>query len=287
MNGFVAALRAEIYVALRSNSTRLLVLLPALIVVVRAVVIKLSETGQEARDALLGQDSFTDTAGTGSNAWGHLVDSFSIGLTLLSLILVAYAAFSFANDRDTGSLRHVLIRRASRPALVLVKLATVYLLALCALLMMAISIGIITALLWQFGPVVEDGYELIGSAEIRSEVALGLRLALLPIPTALAFGVLVSVCAQSATQAVTSALGVTLALDIFKGVLGERAHYLYASFQPSLIDESYLKDVSRLVRGYSDVMIDARMLQLNEWIPLPQALLFVVLALLIVRSRKL
>ncbi|MDP1932188.1 MAG: ABC transporter permease subunit [Gammaproteobacteria bacterium] len=287
MNGFVAALKAEIYVALRSNSTRLLVLLPALIVAVRALVIKLSETGQDARNALLGQNSFTDAAGTGTNAWGHFVDSFSIGLTLLSLILVAYAAFSFANDRDTGSLRHVLIRRTSRPALVLAKLATVHLLALCALLLMALSIGIITALLWEFGPVVEDGYELIGSAEIRTEVALGLRLALIPIPAALAFGVLVSVCAQSATQAVTSALGVTLALDIFKGVLGERANYLYATFQPSLIDQSYLKDVSRLVRGYSDVMIDSRMLQLNEWIPLPQMLLFVVLALIIVGVRKL
>jgi hypothetical protein len=95
-------------------------------------------------------------------------------------------------------------------------------------------------LLWDFGPVVEDGYELIGSDEIRSEVWLGLRLALIPLPTALAFGVLVSVLAQSATQAVTAALGVTLALDVFKGVLGDAAHYLYASFQPSLIDQSYL-----------------------------------------------
>jgi len=283
VNGFVAALKAELYVTLRSTSARLVLFLPAIIVTVRAIVVKLSETGQEARDALLGQGATT----TSNNAWGPLVDSFSTGLTLLSLSLVAYAAWTFANDRDTGALRHVLIRRVSRMGLVLAKLLTVFLLALATLGLMSAAIGIITAMLWDFGPVVEDGYELISSAEIRTEVALGLRLAIIPLPAALAFGLLVSVLAQSATQAVTSALGITLAMDIFKGVLGERAYYLYASFQPSLIDQSYLQDVSRLVRGYSDVMIDNRVLQLNEWVPFPEALMFIVLALLIVRRKTL
>jgi hypothetical protein len=70
-------------------------------------------------------------------------------------------------------------------------------------------------------------------------------------------------------------------------VLGDAAHYLYASFQPSLIDQSYLQDVGRLVRGYSDVMIDPQVLSLNEWVPLPQLALFVVIALLVVRRKAL
>lgn len=284
MNGFIAALKAELYVTLRSTSARLVFILPALIVIVRAIVVKLSESGQQARDALLGQG---DLASSSNNAWGPLVDSFSTGLTLLSLSLVAYAAWTFANDRDTGALRHVLIRRVSRMGLVMAKLLTVFLLALATLGLMSAAIGIITAMLWDFGPVVEDGYELISNEEIRTEVALGLRLAIIPLPAALAFGLLVSVLAQSATQAVTSALGITLAMDIFKGVLGQSADYLYASFQPSLIDQSYLQDVSRLVRGYSDVMIDSRVLQLNEWVPIPEALAFVVLALVIVRRKTL
>lgn len=284
MNGFLAALKAELFVALRSNSARLLVVLPAFIVIARACVVKLTETGQQAREALLGG---AESAGPTANAWGHFVDSFATGLTLMSLSLVAYGAWSFANDRDTGALRHVLIRRVSRPGLVLTKLLTVHLLALAALVLLSIGTVAITALLWDFGPVVEDGYELIGSDEIRTEVWLGLRLALIPLPAALAFGVLVSVLAHSATQAVTAALGVTLALDVFKGVLGDAAHYLYASFQPSLIDQSYLQDVGRLVRGYSDVMIDAQVLSLNEWVPLPQLALFVVIALLVVRRKAL
>ncbi len=283
MNGFLAALKAELYVALRSTSARVLVALPTLFIIVRSLAVKVGETGQIARDALLGDGELAQ----GSNAWGPFVDSFSTGLTLLSLSLVAYAAWTFANDRDTGALRHPLIRRVSRHGLVLAKLLTVFLLALAALLLLSVSIGIITAVLWDFGPVVEDGYELISENEIRTEVLLGLRLALVPLPAALAFGVLISVLAHSATQAVTSALGMTLALDVFKSVLGEKAYYLYASFQPSLIDQSYLQDVSRLVRGYSDVMIDTRMLQLNEWVPWPQLLLFVVLALFFVRRKPL
>jgi len=283
MTGLVTALKAELYVARRSNAARLLVLMPALVVMLRAIIVRLSETGQQARDALIGQGGPV----TADNAWGHLVDSFSVGLTMLGLMLVAYTAWSFASERDSGALRHLLIRSASRGGVVLAKLAAAHLLALCALLVMTLGIIAVTTLLWDFGPVVEDGYELIGSAEIRSEVALGLKLALLPIPAALAFSMLVAVCSQSATQAVTGALGLTLALDIFKNLLGDAAYYLYATFQPSLLDQSYLQDVSRLVRGYSDVMIDNRALALNLWIPWPQMLLFVVLALLIVRKRKL
>ena len=260
MNGLGVALRADLYVAARSNAARMLVLLPALIVMARAIIVKLSESGQQARDALMGQDSAIS-----ANAWGHLVDSFSMGLTLLGLMLAAYSAWSFASERDSGALRHVLIRSASRGGVVLAKLLCSHLLALCALALMALSIVLMTALLWDFGPVVEDGYELIGSAEIRHEVALGLSLALIPFPATLAFGILVAVCAQSATQAVTAALGTMLALDIFKGVFGDAAYYLYLTFQPSLLDQSYLQDVSRLVRGYSDVMIDNRALQLNLW----------------------
>ena len=140
--------------------------------------------------------------------------------------------------------------------------------------------------LWDFGPVVEDGFELIGEEEIASEIKLGLELALLPLPAAIAFGVLVSVVANSATQAVVSALGLSLVLDVFKGMLGEYAYYLYATFQPSLLDQSYLQDVGRLVRGYSDVLVDERFLELNQWVPLPALLILVVASLFVVQKRK-
>lgn len=286
MDGFIAALKAEFYVSLRSFGSKLVVLAPAVLVFAQFLLLKINAAGQQARDNLLGSGSNFDAIAA-NNAYGYFVDGMSTGLTLLGLLLVAYSAYSFAYDRDTGAVRHLLIRRVSRRALVLAKLLHIHLLALLALLILGFVTAATSDWFWQFGPVVEDGFELISEAEIVREIFLGLGLALTPLPAAIAFGVLVSVSTVSTTQAVTSALGITLALDIFKSVLGDMAYYLYATFQPSLLDQSYLQDVSRLVRGYSDVLINDRVLQLNLWVPWPEMIVFVMLALIIVQRRKL
>jgi len=86
MNALLATLRAELYVARRSTTAWLLVLLPAFAVVLRACIVKLAESGQAARDALLGGG---DEPVLASNAWGPFVEGFATGLSLLSLSLVA------------------------------------------------------------------------------------------------------------------------------------------------------------------------------------------------------
>ena len=84
-----------------------------------------------------------------------------------------------------------------------------------------------------------------------------------------------------------TALGATLAVDIFKPSLGAYADYLYARFLPSIVDTSYLSEVSRLVRGYSDVLVDDRILQMNLLIPIPTAIIFLCINLLIIKQKKL
>jgi ABC-type transport system involved in multi-copper enzyme maturation permease subunit len=264
-----------------------------LVAAVQLVLVRSLAASNEARAALMGTQTTDDFGGggfgnvEGADAWGALVDALGTGLTLISLILVAYAAWSFASDRDQGVLRHLLIRRVSRPALVLSKLIQAHLLALVSIVLMLLVTFGSAALLWDFGPVIEDGYELIGTADIHAELRLGLSLALIPLPAAIAVGVLVSVLSNSTTQALSMALGLTLGLDLLKSVLGGAADYLYASYLVSLLDESYLDDVARLVRGYSDVMIDPAVLQLNQWVPWPQMVLFIILALVLVRRKKL
>lgn len=287
MNGFLTALRAEMYVALRSNSTRLVVILPGIISALQLLLMGFRSATEEARGALTG-GGFGQAANIeGADAWGSLVDAMSTGLTVIGLTLVAYAAWTFAGDKDTGVLRHLLIRRVSRRALVMAKLAQIHILGLASVIFMLTITALAAMWLWDFGPVVEDGYELIGTDEIREEILIGLRLALIPLPAAIAMGLMISVLAQNSTQAITAALGITLALDIFKGVMGNISGYLYVNYQSSLLDESYLSDVSRLVRGFSDVLIDPSVLQLNQWVPWPQMLLFVMVALLVVQWKKL
>ncbi|MDP2283133.1 MAG: ABC transporter permease subunit [Pseudohongiella sp.] len=296
MQGLLTAIKAEIFVFAHSRAIQLLCVIPALITAAQLVLVRSLAASSDARAALMGSDSASGGFGggfgsagniEGADAWGALVDALGTGLTLISLIVIAYAAWSFASDRDLGVVRHLLIRRVSRPALVISKLIQAHLLALVSItLMLLVTFGS-AALLWDFGPVVEDGYELIGTEEIRAELRLGLSLALIPVPAAIAVGVLISVLCNSTTQALSVALGLTLGLDLFKSVLGSAADYLYASYLVSLLDESYLDDVARLVRGYSDVMIDPAVLQLNQWVPWPQMVLFVVVALVLVRHKKL
>ncbi len=111
MDGFVTAMRAELFIATRSTGNRLIVALPALIVATQLFIVKLTESGQGARDALLGTATFDDAVAI--NAYGHFVDGLSTGLILPALILVAWSAYSFSNDRDTGAVRHLIIRRGS------------------------------------------------------------------------------------------------------------------------------------------------------------------------------
>ena len=283
-NGLETAIKVEFFVSLRTFGSKLIILAPALVVVMQYLIIKLQETSAQARDSLLGENSFDDAVA--ENAYGYFVDGLSTGLTMLGLLLVAQAAYSFSYERDVGAVRHLLIRRISRPSLIIAKLFHIHVLALLSLLLLMAVSYICSGWLWEFGPIVEDGFELISEAEIREEIVLGLQLAIVPIPPAIAFGLLISVSAHSTTQAITTALGITLAIDIFKSTLGDFSHYLYATFQPSLLDQSYLQDVSRIVRGFSDVLVDERVLQLNRWVPWPALIIFLCLALVIVQRRK-
>ena len=284
MNGFAIALKSELFIARHTFSSKLIVLAPAVLAVLQTLLEWITEAGAATRNNLLSNPTFNDIVNL--NAYGHFVDGMKTGLTVLGLILVAQAAYSFSYDRDTGMIRHILIRRASKPALIFAKLIQIYLIGFIAILLLIITTYVTSSLLWEFGAIVEDGFELISEEEILAEISTGLRLAIIPLPAAIAFGLLVSVIAQSATQAITTALGITLAIDIFKSMLGDYADYVYARFQPSLIDASYLQDVSRIVRGYSDVMINESVLQLNLWMPIPTLIIFVGLTMIFIHKKS-
>ena len=284
MNGFAIALKSELFIARHTFSSKLIVLAPAVLAALQTLLEWITEAGAATRNNLLSNPTFDDIVNL--NAYGHFVDGMKTGLTVLGLILVAQAAYSFSYDRDTGMIRHILIRRASKPALIFAKLLQINLIGLISILLLIITTYVTSSLLWEFGAIVEDGFELISEEEILAEISTGLRLAIIPLPAAIAFGLLVSVIAQSATQAITTALGITLAIDIFKSMLGDYADYVYARFQPSLIDASYLQDVSRIVRGYSDVMINESVLQLNLWMPIPTLIIFVGLTMIFIHKKS-
>lgn len=280
LNGLLTAFKSECYVLLRSRTPWLLLVLPAVASVLKMGGIKLKNVGSQVLDGV----SDTEAAVTG---YGYLVDGLLIGFTVTNLLLLGYAAYSFASDRERGITRHSVVRSISRSELIIAKYVSLCLLALFSVIVTLLSTWPAANLFWDLGPLIEDGYQIIGVHEIHREIILGLKLALLPLPACLAFGLLFSVCARSAIQAVSLAIGAGLVLDIFKSMLGDFQHFIFSSFQPSLIDHSYLNDVQRIVSGYSDVLIDNRIHHLNLLVPIPEALFFLFISLIVIHRRNL
>ncbi len=285
MSGFIAALRSEFFVAKHTFASKLTLISPALLVMTQNFFTWLADTGNSARYSLTNGGTFDEVIA--SNAYGYFVDGVITGITMLALLLICVAAHSFSYDRDNGFVRHLLIRRVGRVTLILAKFVYLHLLALISLTVLLITAYFSTGLFWEYGSIIEDGFELISEQEIIEEIILGLRLAVIPLPAAISFGLMMSSIAQTATQAIMTALGLTLAVDIFKPSLGTYADYLYARFLPSIVDTSYLSDVGRLVRGYSDVLIDDRILQMNLLVPIPTAIVFLCINLFVIKKKKL
>lgn len=280
--GFKQACKAEYFISRTNWRTLLLLLTPSFVALLHLLFIRIGNASNTLQQRLSGSENNQQDF-----AYGFYVDSLTTGLTVIYIVFMAVAAHSFASDRDSGVLRHLSIRQSSRTAILLAKTVALHVKALIAcVVLFFLTLGL-CALFWDFSAVIEDGYELISRDEIELEIQTGLTLALLPLPACLCLGILFSVLANSALQAVAMGLGATLFLDVFKNFLGNSAHYLYTSFQPSLLDTSYLKEVSQIARGFSDILIDERIMQLNYWMPIPQALVFVVVAFLFVKKKSL
>ena len=177
MSNLLAALRLEMFLARYSLAARITVLAPALVCLARFLLVWLNQAGQQARAGLIGASDFE--LAQAQNAYGHFVDGVNTGLAILALLLVATAAHDLSGERDVGSIRHVLIRRAGRTSIVLAKLLRLHVLGLLALALLGLCAWAGSALFWDFGPVVEDGFELISENEIRYEIRLGLLMAVM------------------------------------------------------------------------------------------------------------
>ena len=191
MNGLRTALKCEAFITLHTFSGKLILLAPSIVVILQFLLLRLTEAGQAARDNLLSNPSFDEVVA--NNAYGYYVDGLSTGLTMLGLLLVAQAAYSFSFDRDTQAARHLLVRRVSRPSLIIAKLLHLHVLGALSCLFLIVLAYLMSGFFWEFDAIVEDGFELISEEEIRNEITTGLRLALIPLPAAIAFGVFISV----------------------------------------------------------------------------------------------
>lgn len=219
--------------------------------------------------------------------WAPLVDGWRVGLVLGVLLILAFAARSLAGDREAGVLRLAVTRSVARPALVWGRLLLSPLLALVVVIITGLAAWLATVGSLDFGPFVEDGYQLLAAEELRAEVLWG-ALAVVPAMVAtFALGLAVSALARSATGAVAGALGLFLAFDLFKEALGDGRYWVFAAHAPTLADTSAWSELPGVARGFSDAGFPAEFLDLGLLLPWPEALLLAILAAGVLARRAL
>ena len=283
--GFLVCLKSELWIAFRNFSTYLAVLLPSCITALFLAMSRIAELTSEARERFTNIE--VPFGGDYATGYGNLVDGMLVSLSCIVLVVTTYAAWSFANDCRTGTVRLFVTRVASRHALILAKISAVHILAILSLVFAFATAYFLAGSLWTYESVVEDGYELISEMEIQSEILLGAGLALITIPASISFGMLVSVSANSPVQSTVITLAILVTYGFFQPYFGSLAEYCFLTFTPLLFDASYLREVSDIVRGFSDVYISDSTIRLNSWIPIVQAIGFCVLIYFITDRRRL
>ncbi len=281
MSGVLRTLHAE---AFRLRKTRTVGWSLVFLAVVAAARVFAAHVGTAVSSVSANAASASegDVSGT---AWGPFVDGWRTALSAATLLLLLHATRSIAADRESGILRVTWTRATSRGASVVARALLSLGLIVAAFAVTGVAAFVTAGALFDFGALVEDGYEFLTAAELRVELATA-ALAVLPAFAATyAFGLAVSAATRSATVATNVALSVFLAFDLFKEALGGAQQWVFAAFVPSFVDGSALSAMSGVARGFSDAGLSPRFLELSLIVPSVQALVFLVLACIAARVR--
>ena len=155
------------------------------------------------------------------------------------------------------------------------------------LLVAALGAWLGAAQFFEFGPVVEDGYELASESLLREQLLLACATTFPALLATWSLGLLVSALAPGGALAVGVSLLLYLGFDLFKQVLGEARYWVFAAFNPSFVDNSYVAEVAGMARGFSDAGFSEALLRQNLVLPWPEALLITTLAAWVLTRRAL
>lgn len=221
------------------------------------------------------------------NAWAPMVEGWSTGLTLGTLLMLVLAARSLAGDREAGLLPLATTRSVTRGGLVLGRALLGVPLVLGMLALTGLAAWAMARSEFAFGPLVEHGYEILSEDELGSELLRALLAMLGPLLATWVFGLTVSALCSSSAVAVGLTLTLFLGFDLFKQVLGEGQRWLFASFAPSLVDTSALAEMTGVARGLSDAGFSEAVYAMNMTLPWPQAVVMLALAWFVTARRSL
>lgn len=289
MKGTGRVLRAEAYRLARSRTAWFGAGAIASVAALRVFAAHLAERAARAsavQEALLSGRALPAAEGP-SNAFAPLVEGWLAGLTVGTLLLLIHSARSIAGDRESGVLRLARTRSASRSALVLGRFLLGPPLVAAVVALAGLGAWIAARAFFEFGPLVEDGYELLTREELEGELRTAVLATLAPLVATYVFGLFVSSLGRSATGSVGLCLALFLGFDLFKEVIGDAQTFVFATYTPSLIDKSCMKEMAGIAHGFSDSGYTELMLRMNHVVPWPEAALLLLATCWVVSRRAL
>lgn len=279
MRGCLGVLRAEIYRLLRNRSVHLSALFVVLVAVTRVwgeSVMQAATRASIVRRAL--EKGATPPALVPANGFAPLVEGWLSALTVGSLLLLILSSRCLAADRESGVLRLARTRSAGRGTLVLGRALLGIPLVLSLVLISGVAAWASAAVLFDFGPLVEHGFELLSVETFREELQRAVIATIPPLLANWTFGLAVSANARSPSMALGASLAAYLGFDLFKQVLGDGQWWIFASFAPSFSDSSAMQEMTGVARGLSDAGYSEALYNKNMLLPWPEALLLVGVA---------
>lgn len=285
MSAVLRVVRAEGYRLLRTRSSWIVLLALFILSVLRVFASHVAESAETARRIASGRGP--ETVADSGDAWAPFVDGWRMGLMVAALVLLVHAARSLAGDREAGLLRMAVTRGATRLSLVLGRVLLAVVLVPTLVAVTGVGAWLCARYYFDFGPLVEDGYELLSVEELSGELRVAVLAALPALFGLYCFGLLVSSLCRSAILAVGSSLILFFVFDLFKDPMREAQYWVFASFSPSFFDGSAMKEMAGMARGFSDAGYPPGLLEMNLWLPWPQAAIMITLAAVVLSRRSL
>jgi hypothetical protein len=274
---------AEFYRLRRSRITWLAALFVFLIPALRVFAARLSGSAARLAAAREGRELLGLEEGRG---WAPLVEGWRAGLALGALLILIHGARTIAWDRERGILRLAATRTAGRSAQLFGRALLGPVLVLSVVILSGLGAWLAANHWFEFGPLIEDDYLILTAGELHSELRFALLAALPPLLAVHAFGLLVSTISRGATIAVACSVALFLAFDLFKESLGDDRWWVFASYSPSFIDTSAMREMVGVAHGYSDAGFTAALMRMNLMVPWPQIALLLLAAAWILSRRR-
>ncbi len=283
MSGTWLMFRAELFRLRRSRAIWLAAVFVFLASSSRVLAARLSDSAARFAAARQGRELLGLEEGRG---WALLVEGWRTGLALGALLLLIHGARSVAGDRERGVLRLASTRTVSRSGLLLGRALLGPVLVLGLTLVSGAGAYLAANHWFELGPLVEDGYLILGRDEVLYELRVAVLLALPALWAVHVFAMLVSSLSRGVTVAVASSVTLFLAFDLFKDALGRGQYWVFATFSPSFVDSSAMQEMVGVANGYSDAGYVESLVRMNLMLPWGWGLLALVLAVLFVNRRR-